>query len=48
LATSEQASDFALNAFAVTFISELDNLSEPAEYQIEGYKSLESGKREIK
>ncbi|CAK9080977.1 unnamed protein product [Durusdinium trenchii] len=48
LATSEQASDFALNAFAVTFISEIDNLSEPAEYQIEGYKSLESGKREIK
>eukprot|EP00438_Fugacium_kawagutii_P033165 Skav231893 [mRNA] locus=scaffold960:26524:27098:+ [translate_table: standard] len=40
LATSEQASDFALNAFAVTFITEIDNLSEPAEYQIEGYQSL--------
>lgn len=50
LATSEQASDFALNAFAVTFISEIDNLSEPAEYQIQGYESLESWleRREMK
>lgn len=49
LATSGTASDFALNAFAVTFISDLDNLSADVEYQRSSYESLEEPEqREMK
>ena len=40
LATSGAASDFALNAFAVTFVSDLDNLPADVEYQRFSYQSL--------
>lgn len=48
LAASGSASDFALNAFAVTFISELDDLPDSVDYELGEYEPLHGEQCEMK
>ncbi|CAE7736503.1 unnamed protein product [Symbiodinium necroappetens] len=48
LAASGSASDFALNAFAVTFISELDDLPDSVDYELGEYEPLQGEQCEMK